>query len=128
MNEIERAAGLAETPGYRYADRVGNRLYVAGQVPHDTASALVGAGDVDAQTVQCLANLLAVVEAHGFGRADIHQLTISVVGPQQHLTDAWSAVLRGFGGEVPPATLVGVNLLGYAGQLVELDAHVERAA
>jgi hypothetical protein len=32
VNEREIAAGLAETPGYRHADEVGDRLFVAGQV------------------------------------------------------------------------------------------------
>ena len=36
MNEAELEAGLAETPRYRYAERVGKQLFVAGQVPHDS--------------------------------------------------------------------------------------------
>lgn len=35
MNEHEIAAGLPPTPHYRYADHVGDRLFIAGQVPHD---------------------------------------------------------------------------------------------
>jgi hypothetical protein len=35
VNEAERAAGLPANPHYRYAQRVGARLFVAGQVPHD---------------------------------------------------------------------------------------------
>jgi enamine deaminase RidA (YjgF/YER057c/UK114 family) len=90
MNERELAAGLAPTPGYRYADRFGDHLHLAGQVPLDAAGALVGAGDVRAPVRQCAKNLFAVVGVHGFGREDIHQLTV------------------------------------YVGQLIELDARVER--
>jgi enamine deaminase RidA (YjgF/YER057c/UK114 family) len=128
MNEIERAAGLGPTPQYRYADVVGDRLFVAGQVPHDAAGELVGSGDVTAQAEQCLANLFTVIRTHGFHVGDIHQLTIYVVGPQQNLSEAWVAIVEGFGSEVPPATLLGVNLLGHRGQLVELDATVQRSA
>jgi enamine deaminase RidA (YjgF/YER057c/UK114 family) len=126
MNEDEIAAGLAPTPNYRYADRVGDRLLLAGQVPLDAIGGLVGERDVRAQVRQCAANLFAVVALHGFGREDIHQLTVYVVGAQHVLQDAWAAVTECFDGNVPPATLLGVNLLGYVGQLVELDARVER--
>ena len=127
MNETEQAAGMASTPGYRYASVVGDRLYLAGQVPHDTQGRLVE-GDVVAQADQCLANLFTLVATHGFHRDDIHHLTIHVVGPQQHLSAAWEAVRLGFGGEVPPATLLGAHLLGHVGQLVEIDASVERSS
>ena len=49
-----------------------------------------------------------------------------VVGAQQNLRNAWVAVTNGFDGNVPPATLLGVALLGYVDQLVEVDAVVER--
>ncbi|MCU1401253.1 MAG: ridA 2 [Acidimicrobiales bacterium] len=126
MNDIELAAGLAQTPSYRYADVVGNRLLVAGQVPLDGTGAVVGVGQVEAQTEQCLANLLTLVEAHGFACDDIHRLTVYVVGPRENLRNAWTAVAAHFGADVPPATLLGVQYLGYEDQLVEIDAHIER--
>ena len=45
MNELEIKAGLAPTPGYRYAKQIGNQLHIAGQVPLDSAGTLVGLGD-----------------------------------------------------------------------------------
>lgn len=118
------AAGLAPTPGYRYAERSGSQLFVAGQVPLDDSGALVGAGEPAEQATRCLENLRTLVEVHGRTMSDVRRLTIYVVGPQQHLLDAWGAVVDWFGGEVPPATLLGVNLLGYTDQLVEIDATV----
>ena len=76
MNEGELGAGLAQTPSYRYADQVGGRLFVAGQVPRDAAANVVGPGDPVAQTRQCLDNLFTLISHHGFSRADIHQLTM----------------------------------------------------
>ncbi len=55
-------------------------------------------------------------------------LTVYVVGEHEHLVDAWAAVSQCFGGTVPPATLLGVNLLGHRGQLVEIDATVIAAS
>ena len=127
MNEAELAAGMAETPSYRYADVVGNRLYLAGQVPLLADGKLVGPQDVTAQTEQCLTNLFTLVSANEFDREDIHQLTIYVVGRHQNLIDAWHAVTKGFDNNVPPATLLGVTVLGYEDQLVEIDAQVEHS-
>ena len=127
MNEIETVAGMAPTPSYRYADVVGNRLFLAGQVPLDEHGRLIGFDDVGAQTRQCLTNLCQVVTLHGFAVTDIHQLAIHVVGPQPHLTAAWREVATWFSSNVPPATLLGSNVLGYVNQLVEIDARVERA-
>lgn len=126
MNDDEVQAGLATTPGYRYAEVVGDQLFVAGQVPLDAAGGLVGHGASSAQAIQCLENLRIVLEVHGFDVADIRRLVVYVVGEHQHLTDAWRAVSEWFGGQVPPATLLGVHLLGYRDQLVEIDATVVR--
>lgn len=126
VNSEEIAAGLAPTPGYRYAERSGSQLFVAGQVPLDSTGSLVGADSPADQTVQCLANLRVLLEVHGFATSDVKHLRVYVVGPHQHLLDAWAAVVEWFGGETPPATLLGVQLLGYTGQLVEIDASIHR--
>src|SRR3954462_11190832 len=127
MNESELSAGLAQTSNYRYADRVGGRLFVAGQVPRDADGSLVGPGDAATQAAQCLANLFTLVEHHGFTREDIHQLTIYVVGPHAKLITAWGVVRSTFEGNVPPATLLGVTVLGYLDQVVEIQAVIQRS-
>jgi enamine deaminase RidA (YjgF/YER057c/UK114 family) len=127
MNEGELGAGLAQTSNYRYADRVGGRLFVAGQVPRDADANVVGPGDPVVQTRQCLDNLFTLIDHHGFSRDDIHQLTVYVVGPHQNLIDAWGEVTSCFEQNVPPATLLGVTFLGYRDQVVEIDAVIERA-
>src|SRR5512147_837854 len=124
MNEAEVAAGLAVTPQYQYAQRVGHQLFVAGQVPHDAQGRLVGVDDPYSQACQCLRNLTAVMDVHGFSISDIRRLVVYVVGEQANLSAAWSAVTEYFDGEVPPATLLGIARLGYVGQLVEVDATV----
>jgi enamine deaminase RidA (YjgF/YER057c/UK114 family) len=127
LNEGELSAGLAQTSNYRYADLVGGRLFIAGQVPRDAAARVVGPGDPVAQARQCLDNLFTLIAHHGFSRDDIHQLTVYVVGPHQNLIDAWVEVSSCFDQNVPPATLLGVAYLGYVDQVVEIDAVIERA-
>lgn len=126
MNEIEISAGLAPTPGYRYAKAHDNQLFVAGQVPLDSRGSMVGKDDPGAQAAQCLHNLFVLVSCHGFDPRDIQQLTIYVVGDRRNLNSAWDSVLQSFSGETPPATLLGVSNLGYEHQLVEVDAIVVR--
>ncbi len=129
MNERECAAGLAPTPGYRYATIVGDQLFVAGQVPLDADGALVGASAPAEQTRQCLQNLEILLAVHGFLVDDIRRLMIYVVGDE--LDEVWGAICdwstTSFDGEgVPPATLLGINRLGHPGQLVEIDVTVIR--
>ena len=126
MNEAELAVGLSQTPGYRYADIVGDHLFVAGQVPLDGAADLVGADDPRRQAAQCLDNLRTLVGVHGFGIEHVRHLTIHVVGEHENLLAVWDAVREWFDSTVPPATLLGAHLLGYHGQLVEIDATVVR--
>lgn len=126
MNEAELQAGLAPTPSYRYADTVGNRLFVAGQVPLDHDANVVSVGDPTRQAGVCLDNLRTLVEVHGFALEDVRHLTVYVVGEHKNLLDAWDGVTQWFANEVPPATLLGVRLLGYRDQLVEIDATIER--
>lgn len=128
MNEAELDAGLPQTPGYRYAERVGDELFVAGQVPQDSSGAITGLGDPAVQAVACLDNLATVVESNGFTTDDVRRLVVYVVGPQENLTGAWTAVVDWFDGSVPPATLLGVSRLGYGDQVVEIDARVVRTA
>ena len=127
MNEAEIAAGLARTPSYRYAQLVRNQLFIAGQVPRNSAGELVAPDDAQGQAKQCLDNLELLLSVHQFSRTDVRQLVIYVVGDQRRMQDAWSAVTAWFTGEVPPATLLGVSRLGYEGQLVEVDATVIKA-
>lgn len=127
MNETELNAGLAATPQYRYADRLGDRLFVAGQVPLDSHGQLVGPEDPSTQALQCLRNLERLLAVHAFQVTDIRQLVVYVVGDQASLAAVWSAVAGWFGGQVPPATLLGVSGLGYVGQLVEIDTTIIKA-
>ncbi len=126
MNRIERQAGLAETACYRYAKRIDHQLYVSGQVPNDNSGEIVGRDDPCIQVRQCLANLEMLLKVHGFDKDDIQHMTVYVVGERNNLNLAWSAVKDVFPHGVPPATLLGVSLLGYENQLVEIDATIAK--
>lgn len=115
---------LAAPPGYAHvAIATGARLVVtAGAVPLDNAGELVGAGDVRAQAQQTLANLMRQLAAAGTSGADVLKTTVYVVATDRaELAAVWEEVQRS-PLAAAASTLLGVALLGYEGQLVEIEA------
>jgi hypothetical protein len=49
---------------------------------------------------------------------------VYIAGEHEQLLAAWSVVTRWFDDDVPPATLLGIAVLGYKGQLVEIEPTV----
>jgi len=123
---VERriVGGLAEPPGYAHvAVATGSTLvFTAGAVPLDEHGELVGPDDPEMQTDQVVANLLWQLEAGGAGPDDVVKTTVYVAGGS-HETQVrvWEAVQRSPLASAP-STLLGVALLGYRGQLVEIEA------
>jgi enamine deaminase RidA (YjgF/YER057c/UK114 family) len=114
---------LAPPPGYAHAARATGRIvFTAGAVPLDATGTLVGVGDLGAQTAQVVANLRAQLRSAGAGPEHVVKTTVYVVADRHdQLVDVWRAMgEEGFVG--PPSTLVGVSLLGYPDQLVEIEA------
>ena len=115
---------LTDPPGYAHvAVASGARLvFTAGAVPLDAAGELVGPDDVEAQTEQVIANLLRHLEAGGATSGDVVKTTVYVAGASHEAQGAvWKVVQRSPLAPAP-STLVGVALLGYRGQLVEIEA------
>jgi enamine deaminase RidA (YjgF/YER057c/UK114 family) len=124
--EIERHVSphLFAPPGYSHAvvSPPGSVVWTAGGVPLDPSGSLVGAADLTAQTKQVLANLTVALAAGGASPADVVRTTVYVVTTDRaDLGVVWDAVQAS---PYAPAasTLLGVGLLGYDGQLVEIEA------
>jgi enamine deaminase RidA (YjgF/YER057c/UK114 family) len=114
---------LAAPPGYAHvAVASGSTLvFTAGAVPIDEHGELVGSGDIDAQTGRVVANLLRQLEAGGAGPDDVVKTTVYVAGDHDDMLRAWDVVQTSPIARAP-STLLGVSLLGYTGQLVEIEA------
>ena len=116
------AEGLAAPPGYTHvAIAHGTLVFTAGAVPIDADGELVGEGDIEAQTELVLANLLRQLEAGGAGPDDVVKTTVYVADDHDAMIRVWEVVQRSPIASAP-STLLGVALLGYSGQLVEIEA------
>lgn len=121
--QYRNVEGLSEPPGYAHvAVAHGARtVFTAGAVPLDAAGDLVGTDDVVVQTEQVIANLIAQLEAGGADPADVVKTTVYVAAPREAMNVVWDVIQRS-PIAAAPSTLLGVALLGYPGQVVEIEA------
>jgi enamine deaminase RidA (YjgF/YER057c/UK114 family) len=124
MIERTNAPGLSQPLGYSHVVVAsGARLVTtAGAVPLDAEGDLIGPGDVVAQTRQVLTNLALALDAAGASGADVLKTTVYVVSEgREDLSEVWRVVQESDVADAA-STLLGVSLLGYEGQLVEIEA------
>jgi enamine deaminase RidA (YjgF/YER057c/UK114 family) len=111
---------------YEYAAVVpsGARLvFAAGACPLNDAGEVVGPGDYEAQARAALENLKVALEEAGSGFDRVLKTTIYVASPDRaQLVRVWRVIEESFAPSRPPSTLIGVSVLGYLEQLVEIEA------
>jgi len=72
--QTERAPQAIGT--YSQAVRVGDTVYVSGQIPLDPASGQLVSGDIEAEIRRVFENLKAIAEAAGGSLASVAKLTV----------------------------------------------------
>jgi len=121
-----RASELSDVAEYAYAATApaGSRLiFLAGACPLNEAGAIVAVGDYAGQAAQAIANLRTALAAAGADLTDVISTRVLVATTRQpDLVTAWRVVRDSFGEHDVPSTLVGVTVLGYDDQLVEIEA------
>jgi enamine deaminase RidA (YjgF/YER057c/UK114 family) len=124
--ELIRSSELTDRAPYAYAAAVRDAsrlIFTAGACPLDLGGAIVAVGDVTRQTEQVMANLATALNAAGARMTDVVKTTIYVASDQREdLLAAWNVISSAFGDHDVPSTLLGVVVLGYPDQLVEVDA------
>ena len=124
MIERRTVPALAPAPGYSHVAVAsgGRPVFTAGAVPLDGEGNLVGPGDLVAQTRQVLDNLSLALQAADAVEDDVLKTTVYVVAQDRtDLAVVWRVVQES-GVAAATSTLLGVSLLGYEGQLVEIEA------
>ena len=123
--QLIRSADLFGGVPYAYASLAppGTLVFTAGACPIDSRGNVVGEGDIEAQARQVMANLVVALGAAGAGLAGVLKTTVYVASADRaDLVAAWEVIRAAFGEHDTPSTLLGVTVLGYPGQLVEIEA------
>lgn len=122
MKKVISTTGAPAAIGpYSQAVEAGGMVFCSGQIPLDPESgALVGDGDVQAQTRQVMSNLGAVLEAAGLGFSDVVRCTIFLKSMDDFAT-VNEVYAKSFPSEPPSRACVEVARLP-KDVLVEIDA------
>jgi enamine deaminase RidA (YjgF/YER057c/UK114 family) len=106
---------------YDYTSTASGLVFAAGACPLDAEGRTVHPGNLEAQARQSVDNLLEALADAGAAPEDLLKTTIYVVaGERSDLVRAWDVVSEQLGRT--PSTLLGVSVLGYPDQLVEIEA------
>jgi enamine deaminase RidA (YjgF/YER057c/UK114 family) len=98
-------------------------IFTAGACPLNGNGEVAGAGDIRAQASLAVANLSTALAASGAALRDVLKTTVFVASAQRaDLVTAWDVIRAAFGDHDAPSTLLGVTVLGYPDQLVEIEA------
>jgi 2-iminobutanoate/2-iminopropanoate deaminase len=108
---------------YSHAVRMGDLIFVAGQVAIDPQGKLVGPGDIRGQTEQVFRNLTEVLLAAGSRMENVGKLTV-LTTRIEHRVVIHEIRSRIFGaiGHFPASTLAIVSSLANPDWLVEIEA------
>lgn len=121
-----RSHQLAPAVDYAYAATAEvpvRSVWLAGACPLDAEGATVAEGDYAGQTHQVMRNLSTALGEAGAGLTDLVKTTVYVASSrQQDLVTAWEVYREYMGSHDVPSTLLGVTVLGYHNQLVEVEA------
>ena len=120
-----RVDGLCGSVPYAYAataPKDARYVFLAGACPLDTDGHTVAVGDFAGQAGACVENMKVALDAAGAGIADVIFLRVLVVSSSRSdLGTVWDVVHDSFDGHDVPGTLMGVTVLGWDDQLVEIE-------
>jgi len=121
-----RSARLGTVAQYAYAATAaaGARyIFLAGACPLNDDGSTAGIGDYEAQAQTAVENMCVALDDAGAGIQDVISTRVLVASADRSdLVAAWNVVRTAFGDHDAPSTLMGVTVLGYPGQLVEIEA------
>lgn len=120
-----RSASLTDA-AYAYAATApadARLIFLAGSCPLNSDGSTAGVGDFTAQAAKCIENMITALAEAGASIDDVISTRVLVASNRQaDLVTAWSVVRDAFGDHDVPSTLLGVTVLGYDDQLVEVEA------
>lgn len=124
--QLIRASNLSDVAEYAYAataPKDARLIFLAGACPLNEDGTTAAVGDYAGQAAACVETMTRALVAAGATIEDVINTRVLVASSEQaDLVAAWEVVRDAFGEHDVPSTLLGVTVLGYADQLVELEA------
>ena len=121
-----RSATLSGVAEYAYAATApaeARLIFLAGACPLNEDGSTAAVGDYAGQAAKAFANMRTALADAGATVEDVISTRVLVASSrQQDLVEAWDVVRDSFGAHDVPSTLLGVTVLGYQDQLVEIEA------
>lgn len=121
-----RSADLSDVAEYAYAATApaeARLIFLAGACPLNRDGSTAGVGDYAAQAGKAMENLVVALKAAGAELDNVVSTRVLVASSNRNdLVAAWEVVRAAFGRHDAPSTLMGVTVLGYPDQLVEIEA------
>lgn len=121
-----RSPLLSDVAQYAYAataDPAARLVFLAGACPLEDDGSTSAVGDYAGQAARCIETLTLALDAAGATMQDVISTRVLVASSQRaDLVAAWNVVRDAFGEHDVPSTLLGVTVLGYEHQLVEIEA------
>ncbi len=121
-----RSATLSGVAEYAYAataPAAARLIFLAGACPLNEDGSTAAVGDYAGQAAKAVENMRTALADAGASVEDVISTRILVATTRQEdLVAAWEVVRDSFGAHDVPSTLLGVTVLGYRDQLVEIEA------
>ncbi|MFD7179491.1 RidA family protein [Streptomyces sp. NPDC059904] len=120
-----RSSSLSDVAEYAYAATApaeARLIFLAGACPLNEDGSTVAVGDYAGQATKAVENMRTALAESGATLDDVISTRVLVASTRQaDLVTAWEVVRDAFGDHDVPSTLMGVTVLGYDDQLVEIE-------
>ncbi|MEV0744275.1 Rid family hydrolase [Streptomyces sp. NBC_01220] len=121
-----RSAALSDVAEYAYAATApaeARLIFLAGACPLNEDGSTAAVGDYAGQAAKAVENMRTALKDAGASLEDVISTRVLVASTRQEdLVTAWKVVRDAFGDHDVPSTLMGVTVLGYHDQLVEIES------
>ncbi|MFF2503755.1 RidA family protein [Streptomyces sp. NPDC058067] len=121
-----RSSSLSDVAEYAYAATApaeARLVFLAGACPLNEDGSTAAVGDYAGQAAKAVENMRTALAEAGATLDDVISTRVLVASTRREdLVTAWQVVRDAFGDHDVPSTLMGVTVLGYTDQLVEIEA------
>jgi 2-iminobutanoate/2-iminopropanoate deaminase len=128
INKETKSLGMSWEKEYGYAQavKVGDTIYVSGQVSHDDKGDIVGRGDMEVQMRQAYANIQNVLAQYGVTMENIVDETLFVTDMDAAFAAAVKCRQDVFSGTpVVASTIVQIQRLAFPELMIEIRCVVK---